>query len=191
MCQEVIGIVKGMAESEGLRRALQKAYRTKRQQHLDIVSRFVAFYLLGWEAYGSEYDLETFVNMGMDELRRLKGTARISQMVDDFNSALEVAWQIFGTDAFRKRLNREDPRKPFNKAYFEALSVALAKVSADEEKCLVQRKDLFQDNMMTLMNRSAFFQAISNGTEMCDRVRTRHQGIEEVVRATLKEERIA
>lgn len=186
MFPEVVPVLRRMAESPDFLRVTRGKIPTKRQEDKDFVSRFVAFYLLGPEAYNSTMDLETFVNKAMENLRKALNSPVVEKMQTDFTHALLVAEQIFGVDAFRKRLAPTDSLKPLNKAYFEVLTTTFARLNANQEACLLERKDLLKSNLMHLMNTRAFAASISTGTGRLERVQTRFKGVEDAVQATLE-----
>lgn len=190
MFPEVVPVLRSMAESADFLRVTRGKIPTKRQEDKDFVSRFIAFYLLGPQAYKNNMDIETFVNGAMQELRKVLNSPIVEQMKGDFAHSLQVAEQIFGIDAFRKRLAPEDYLKPLNKAYFEVLTTTFARLSADDEECILGRKDLLKDNLMWLMNTPTFATSISTGTGRLERVQTRFKGVANAIKATLDGRRL-
>ncbi len=188
MFPEVVPVLREMAESQDFVRVTHKKIPTKRQEDKDFVSRFIAFYLLGCQAYTSNMDIDTFVNEAMQRLRdEVKSESEITgKMKADFIRSLLTAEKIFGEDAFRKRMRREDALKPLNKAYFEVLTTTFARLSAEDETCLVDRKELLKDNLIYLMNNATFATSISTGTGRLDRVQTRFKGVADAIRVTLE-----
>lgn len=186
MFPKSIDTLREMAESEEFLRVTQGKIPVKRQEDKDFVSRFIAFYLLGYESYKSTMDLDAFVNLSMKTLCGTTDPAAIQKMKSDFKRALCIAEKIFADDAFRKRTQRGAQRNPINKAYFEVLTTTFAHLTGVEEKLLVERKELLIDNLIVLMRRPAFMTSISTGTGMVDRVQTRFKGVSDVVKATLE-----
>lgn len=187
MYQGVVPVLRRMAESTDFIRVTGGKISPKRQDDKDFVSRFIAFYLQGFDAYKPDADLDSFVNDGMGILSKkveVKSPS-VETMEQEFSRALCVAENIFGKDAFRKRLNKNDSRKPLNKAYFEVLTVTFSKLSDEETSFLIKHKELLQANLITLMNRPVFLTSISTGTGMYDRVQTRFRGVEEAIDATM------
>ena len=186
MFPKSIDTLREMAESEEFLRVTQGRVPVKRQEDKDFVSRFIAFYLLGYETYKPTMDLDAFVNLSMKTLCEATDPAAIQKMKSDFKRALCLAEKIFGDDAFRKRTQRGAPRNPINKAYFEVLATMFAHLTGAEENLLVERKELLIDNLIVLMRRPAFMTSISTGTGMVDRVQTRFNGVADAVKATLE-----
>ena len=185
MFPEVVPVLREMAESSEFLRVTHKKIPAKRQADKDFVSRFIAFYLLGYESYTLNMDIDMFINKSMQRLRGEMGSETVTTMKAHFIRSLLTAEKIFGDDAFRKRFRRGDPRKPLNKAYFEVLTTTFARLSADEEACLVNSKELFKDNLIALMNNAMFAASISMGTGRLDRVQTRFKGVRDAIRATI------
>lgn len=185
MFPDVVPVLQSMADSDEFLKATQGKIPKKRQEDKDFVSRFVAFYLLGYKAYKANMDIDSFVNEAMQKLQRELGTDHVSQMKEDFARALVIAEKIFGDDAFRKRMSRDENRKPLNKAYFEVLTNLFAALPDDKSACLIERKELLKDNLMYLMNIPSFAISISSGTGMLSRVQMRFQSVEKAIQATL------
>ena len=190
MFPEVLPVLREMAESQEFLRVTRNKIPTKRQEDKDFVSRFIAFYLLGYIAYKSNMDIDTFVNESMQTLRNKIHSEIVNVMKNDFVRSLLMAEKIFGNDAFRKRYRRDDPLKPLNKAYFEVLTTTFAKLNTDDETCLISRKELLKDNLIHLMNDDSFETSISTGTGRRDRVHMRFNGVENAIKATLENKKI-
>ena len=187
MYQSVVPVLRRMTESPDFIRVTGGKISPKRQDDKDFVSRFIAFYLQGFDAYKPDADLDSFVNDGMEILSKkveVKSPS-VETMEKEFSRALCIAEKIFGEDAFRKRLNKNDSRKPLNKAYFEVLTVTFSKLSDEEASLLIKQKELLQANLIRLMNRSVFLTSISTGTGMHDRVQTRFRGVVDAIDATM------
>lgn len=190
MFPEILPVLREMAESQEFLRVTRNKIPTKRQEDKDFVSRFIAFYLLGYQAYKSNMDIDTFVNESLQTLRNKIHSEIVNVMKNDFVRSLLMAEKIFGNDAFRKRYRRDDPLKPLNKAYFEVLTTTFAKLNTDDETCLISRKELLKDNLIHLMNDDSFATSISTGTGRRDRVHMRFNGVENAIKATLENKKM-
>jgi len=135
--------------------------KAERMQDRDFATRFLYFYILGYENY--EPDMHTFMNKGMSAVKKISDEEKES-VKHNFAGAMETAYEIFGNDAFRKRFNKEENRKPINKALFEVLSVLLAKLSDENSHLLVTKKEQFKNKMIALHQDQKFVAAISQGT---------------------------
>lgn len=158
--------------------------KSERMEDRDFATRFVSFYLIDYNDYTA--DMDTFMSKGMKKIYTLS-EKDIIELKKDFKKSLNTANQIFGNDAFRKRFNLEDARKPINKALFEVLSVSFAKLSEDECKKLIERKQMFKDLLIDLHNNEdgKFLRAISQGTAQKTTVIQRFTDIGIIINKTL------
>jgi hypothetical protein len=156
----------------------------KRMEDRDFVTRFVSFYLTDYEDYTP--DMDTFMSQGMKKIYDLPD-GQVSQLKSDYRKALTTAFAIFGNDAFRKRYNLEEPRKPINKALFDVLSVSFAKLSDEQCRHLINRKDVFRNKFIGLHNdeNGKFLRALTQGTALKANVIQRFTDIKKIINETL------
>lgn len=185
---KVVDVLKKMAESELFLSATCHKIPTRRQEDLDFVSRFVAFYINDYKTF--QPDLEALILKSMEYLRDVYDANQISIMVDDFNTAMKMSYDIFGRDAFRKRVNSEDARRPINKAYFEVISTTFAKMSSAKRDCLMAQKELLVDNLIELMKNTSYSRSLSGGTGTRDSVLRRFGWFEVVIEMTLSGKKV-
>lgn len=178
-----IETVQQMARDETFLKATDRKIPTKRKQDQDFVSRFIAFYLFDYEKYVP--DLETYINKGMELLRDTSDSNLIPKMKSDFIKAMDIAYEIFGNDAFRKRENVNNPRNPLNKAYFEVISTTFAKLSDQKATLLLQNRDLLKRNLIELMNNKSYSSSLSGGTGTKDSVLRRFSWFRDVIERTI------
>lgn len=155
---------------------------TLRMEDRDFITRFVSFYLINYREY--EPNLDTFLNNGMAKIRELSKT-EIELLKYNFYKSMKLSYKIFGTDAFRKRFNSSDSRKPINKALFEVLSVTFAKLTQNEVTLLIHKKEMFVDSFIDLHHDVSFLRSISQGTAIKDNVKKRFSEIERIIKKTL------
>lgn len=167
--------IKNMAKLQEFIQATGKRIPTKRMEDRDFVSRFVAFYLIDYSEY--QPGLDDFINSSMELLEKKE-----NQLIErDFKESLNLAYKIFREDAFRKRTDSREKRRPINKAYFEVITVLFAKLSAQNKKELLNHKDLFKENLMTLMANDRYSNSLSRGTGTKDSVNIRFSWFEQVL----------
>jgi len=166
------------------RHATDYRIQSRRMEDRDFATRFVSFYLIPYTNY--EPDLDSFLNKGMAKIRELD-VAQISKLKTDFKEAMILAWDLFGNDAFRKRLNVEDQRKPINKALFEVLSVNFAKLSEKDRERLLQNGDEFKEELIALQNAAdgKFLRSITQGTAQRETVDQRFRDIERIIHISI------
>ena len=173
--------IKKLAELDEFRKY---GINPKRMLDRDFVTRFVAFYSHKPKDYSP--DLDTFLNESMSKLKGLVGQ-ELKQIKLDFQKALIAAWDIFDDDAFRKRYNSNEKRKPLNKALFEIWTVKLSKLQNDKIKHLVARKNILKNEFINLLNNDEEFEkAITSATGDKKRVEKRFNAIEELIEKVLK-----
>lgn len=170
-------------EGKAFVKATDNRIGTFRMEDRDFITRFVSFYLIEYKKY--EPNLDTFLNNGMAAIRNLN-TSEISKLKDDFYNSMKLAYTIFGNDAFRKRFNKSDGRKPINKALFEVLSVCFAKMDEIDRIKLMSRKKEFKDAFIKLHFNESFLRAISQGTAIKESVFRRFQLVENIINETLE-----
>lgn len=168
-----VEVVKEMAKNPEFIKATGGKIPTARMQDQDFVSRFIAFYLIGAENYMP--DLDNFVNTSMERINKGVYDDRVIEaMKFDFGRSMELAYTLFGKDAFRKRENKADKKKPINKAYFEVIAVSLAKIGDDDASKLIKNQELFVDNLIQMMkSNKTYNDSFSGGTGKRDKVKKR------------------
>lgn len=176
------------ATNEGKLFAKATEYRINplRMEDRDFATRFVSFYLIPHQEY--QPDLDTFLNKGMAKIRDLSEN-EILILKHNFNEAMILANAIFGDDAFRKRFNEKDKRKPINKALFEVLSVNFANLTDIQRNDLLKKKTVFKRKLKDLHNAvdGKFIRSISQGTAQKDLVRERFTTVEKIINETLND----
>ena len=172
-----------MAMEKTFKDATCHIIKPERMEDRDFVTRFVAFYLQDHNSY--EPDMDGFMTRGMALIKRLSLVER-NTMKESFVKAMKTAMGIFGNDAFRKRRDEYDRRRPINKALFETLSVWLAKCNDEERGKLVERKSIVKRLFIELNNDDKFFYALSSGTGQKESVNYRHRKIRELINDVLK-----
>ncbi len=169
-------------------RATSEKISSVRMEDRDFATRYVSFYLIPYTEY--EPDLDTFLNKGMSKIKELSDSV-IKTIYDDFEKAMNTAFEIFGIHTFRKLFQDVQPRKPINKALFEVLSVNFAKLSIKETKLLLKNKEEFRNQFMILHNAAdgKFLRSISHGTAQKENVEQRFADIERILNKYIKNDR--
>ncbi|MDR1974658.1 MAG: DUF262 domain-containing protein [Bacteroidales bacterium] len=153
-------------------KATDNSVSSRRQDDLDFVARFLSFYLLGYEKY--EPDMDSFLTIGIKSIP--KEQEQQEKILNDFKKAIDVSYEIFGTNAFRK-ITSDNPRNRINKSLFEIISVYFAKLNEIEKNKLLEQKIDCRNafTQMLLTSNRDFFSAITTGTATKDNVRKRHE----------------
>ncbi len=145
----------------------------------DFANRFLCFYLFGFESYLP--DLDTYMSKAMAAIDK-KTPDEINKIKSDFTASMEIAFKIFGKEAFRKIHRKTKRLPPINKALFDALATQLALITEDQRKELFKNKTLFKNSLKDLIGRdSDFFTSITSSTGDRKRVQIRHSRIKDLI----------
>lgn len=172
-------------EGKAFAKATDYTIGSFRMEDRDFATRFVSFYLIKYHDY--KPDLDTFLNNGMSKIKELT-LLEIEKLKNDFYKAMTLAYDIWKEDAFRKRFNKKDSRKPINKALFEILSVTFARLSNEDVLKLKENKEILIDKFIQLHNKKegSFLRSITQGTAKRESVITRFSSIENIINETLE-----
>lgn len=173
----------GLAGCKEFRLATDSGVSSRRMLDREFVLRFCAFSLTSYRDF-KEPSLDIFFTRAMITLNNLPKDA-LAKLKQKFLAAMQVAHQVFGQDAFRKRLRREDPRRPINKALFETWAVLLGALSEADRKTILKRKNTLLEGHGALMKEKTFLNAITTATGDPAKVRTRFEKVEGLIRRTL------
>jgi len=159
-------------------KATDWSIRSTRMDDRELVLRFVAFYLIGLGSY-RQPDMDGFL---INAMKVINATDRetLDRVFDRFVISMKAAYDIFGSDAFRKRFISGAPRLPINKAAFEAISVNLAQLSSDNLATLVQFRERVRAGFIGLCLDRSFEAAISQGTGDIGKVSRRFSAIQQM-----------
>jgi len=173
--------VKALADLRSFKQATDFSIPEDRMLDREFATRFFAFYSI--EDY--KPDLNSFLNSGL-ELIPTKSQEELHFIKDQFDSAMGAALEIFGDDAFRKRYDIKDKRKPINKALFEVWSVLLSRLDSSELEILIKKKKNLREKFVHLLNDDEEFNwAITSGTGDRARVKKRFAEVDKIIRSTI------
>ena len=169
--------LKGLAETEEFRQATGGSVKPDRMADRECVLRFLAFYIDSWEKY-SAHDLDGYLGNTMKKINEM-GPSDRDRLADDFTKSMHASHAIFDDKAFRKFYDRNDRRRPVNRALFEVWSVGLARCSDDKIESLITNRERVIDRFSETLSADSDFQnAISYATGDYARVKKRFQTIE-------------
>lgn len=179
--------LKLLAESPEFKQATSiKDSRKERMEDREFVLRFLAFKLTYYKNY-KERSLKVFLNQAMTKLNEMTDQ-ELKRLELDFKRTMLAAFDIFGEQAFRRKLYKKNPQKRSepNRALFEAWSVNLCNLSEQQLEILKQRKEDLIDRFNYLVNRDEkFIAAISQGMGAVDKVKYRISKIENLIQEVL------
>lgn len=160
-------------EGKLFKKVTDGSIRSKRQEDLDFISRFVAFYLIDYSKY--EPDMDRFITLGTKVIRN--EVEVLNRIKLDFNNSLNLCYSIFGKNAFRKIKDTSEGRSFINKPIFEVISVAFSKLNENQRNILLDKKEEFFNKFILFQNdfSNKFWDSITTGTAAKDRVVTRNE----------------
>ncbi len=171
--------------SEEFKRATDNGIRGTRMDDRECVLRFLSFTLVPYTRY-KDTNLDSFLNERMSDINKMSDQD-IEHLRRQFLRAMAAAFDIFGTDAFRKRYAITARRYPISKALFEAWSVNLSRLDDDQLHLLYERrKDLIQRFVSLMAEDGDFDNAISQGTGNARKVYIRFSAIERIIGEVLR-----
>jgi len=167
-------------------RATAGGIQDRRMSDREVALRFLAFAMTSHKEYKTP-DLDGFLHRQMRTLNKMT-EAEHAALRNRFARAMRLAYDIFGNDAFRKRYQATDQRKPINKALFEAWSVNLDALSDSEARILIERRADLRKELMSIMNQRDFDAAVTQGTGDIGKVRVRFERIEHIIHKVLNDQ---
>jgi len=171
-------ISKDTEEGKSFLKATDNSIKSRRQDDLDFATRFLSFYLLGYENY--KPDMDFFMITGM---KSIPGNINEQQKIlNNFKKAMEIAYGVFGTNAFRKIIDNK--RSKINKPLFEILSVSFARLNEIEQSRLLKKKNECKNAFINMLRSDPHFEGyITRGTSNKDRVHRRHKIFSDFLRS--------
>ena len=173
-----------LANVDEFKRATENKIPTHRMLDRDFANRFLGFYLLGVENYGTKefgIDLDSYMSKAMAEIYS-KSEDELSKIKSDFEKAMKLSRTIFGREAFRKVKGPYDRLPPINKALFDALATQLALISDDDVEKLLINRDFFKQSLRYgLAENYDFFMSVTSSTGDRGRAILRHTKVKELI----------
>ena len=176
--------LRDLAQMDEFLAATDSSIGEARMADRECVLRFLAFYINPWEQYDAN-DLDGFLVGAMKSLNLMKREQR-EQLKEKFRETMAAAAAIFEKDAFRKRYDVSDKRKPINKALLETWSVGLARRQPADLKILVGRRKILCQRFSELLNTDQEFDlSVSTSTGVPQRVKKRFGEVERLIKRCL------
>lgn len=157
---------------------------SKRMLDQELVTRFVAFYILKPEKYRERMD--DFLESVMSHLRN-EDKAHLERICHDFNKAMLRARILFGGKAFKRILLTESGNgtNRINKAMFDVWSVQLSQMN-DNDFTKVKDSSVFTQKYDELLKNEKFINAVSQGTGHKESVTMRFFLVDQLIKECLQ-----
>ncbi len=173
-----------LARTEEFLKATEWKIKTHRMLDRDFANRFLGFYILGVENYGTKefgQDLDTYMSNAMASIYD-KSEEELDKIKTQFAKSMKLARTIFGREAFRKVYRKYDRIPPINKAYFDALSTQFALLTDEEMEILKSKKTLLRNTLKSVLAEdSDLFTSMTSATGDKKRTLYRHNRIKEII----------
>lgn len=173
-----------LANTEEFKKATQNKIATNRMLDRDFANRFLGFYLLGVENYGTkEYglDLDSYMSNAMATIYT-KSEIELEKITTDFKKSMILSQKIFDREAFRKIIGVSYRLPPINKALFDAIATQFALLNDDSAQRLLSNGELFKKILSEELSENySFFMSVTSATGDKNRVILRHTIIKELI----------
>lgn len=168
-----------LANLDEFKKATDYSIKSQRMLDRDFVNRFVAFYLLGYKNYVP--DLDSFMTKGMAQINELSSN-QLDNIRIAFKNSMNINYEIFRKNCFRKIDLSIPRRKPLNKALFDVFSVLFANLEDKGVEQILKSKDKLVDEYITILQNDIVFQSsISTSTSDKNRVTYRFDKISSLI----------
>ncbi|WP_418139839.1 DUF262 domain-containing protein [Oceanimonas smirnovii] len=167
-----------------------KTINDSRMAGRELILRFIAFSIIGYNAYNG--DMDDFLSIAMaclnDEHLNFSNIDFANSLIvpdkekviQDFLTGLDRNNIIFGDHAFRKSFGRER-KTPINKSLFDVWMFHLSKLSLDQFKSVEKNKKAVLNEYKALLSDNEFSNAISRHSGSISGVIQRHKAIQDLV----------
>ena len=174
-----------LANLDAFKETTGYSVKTERMQDREYVLRFIAFYEQSHSKY--EGSIDSFLNDAMEIINKKydpkKNIGYADRTKNLFIDVLTTSSQIFDKFAFR-RMPDILKRRTLSKALFETWTTCLAKLSKDERKSLVSKKDVLLSKYMDMYNEKEFTDSL--GSAKITSVTRRFEKIQELIDEVIK-----
>lgn len=175
--------IQRLARNQSFIKATDSRIPTKRMLDRDFANRFLAFYHLGYENY--QPDLDTFMSKAMSDIYKMNED-ELKKIEDDFTQSMNLIYDIFEKEAFRKAYYSYERLPPINKAIFDALSTQCALLSKDHQDTLRRKAKYFKDIFYNKFKEDkSFLDSVTTATGDKNRILIRHSIVKELINNTI------
>jgi hypothetical protein len=203
----VADLLKEFALTPDFIQATTESVNDSRMAARELILRFISFLIIGVEGYNKDDEMDGFLCDAMQIVNALysknppkNGDAFNKRIIlcDDlttikskFSLAMSRASQLFEKFAFRMSIRSKHeegtPRKPINKALFEAWSVILSNIRENEFGKLLEDRNKLDDELGKIYDISDPFRRYCGSDSLkVSGVKGRHETIKKIVRQLLE-----
>lgn len=176
-------LLKELAHSQSFKNATNHKVESTRQLDCEFVNRFLAFYILGMDDYKD--NLEVYLNKVLSRVKIATGK-EMETYRSAFYQAMDTAHALFGNKAFRK-IKKNGQFGMINKPLFECVSVTLARLTLEQCRKLLNKKELFYQKYLCLLRTESFVDSITNATAQRVNINKRNTAMMNIISEVLED----
>lgn len=171
-----------LAGEEYLKKAIGD--QSKRMVDQELVLRFLAFRFMDYEQ--SKKNIATFLDEMVSNLEKASAN-ELTEYKKAFQKAIKGCWLLFQEAAFEKSVTGESAkRRRKNSTLFEVWTNAMAVLSENDTKKLIQKKEILNQKHLDLMAKdNDYFRSITYSTQKKDHFKTRKAKVAELIKEVL------
>lgn len=133
----------------------------------EFINRFMAFYLLGLDAYKG--DMDQFLAEALIDINKFD-QSQIVNLKNKFLLSMRNCFATWGDHSFRKHAPNQERRNVINAALFDVLSTTMVKFPTEPTDTT---KNELRNALFALFDNSDFIQSITYSTNSLKQVKTR------------------
>jgi len=176
-------LLEDLAVSSEFQKATNKGIKSDRMADRECILRVLVFIIDNQDIFQRNTSFKKILDQAMAYINFMS-EEEIKIINNNFLSLMNLAFDLFGRDAFRK-MKKGSKRYPINKALFEAWSVNLYKLNAQEIEIIKERKETAKQKIIDLTNEGKFNTTVYRSTGTLKTVLHRLNEIEQIIKSVL------
>ncbi|MDJ0660886.1 MAG: DUF262 domain-containing protein [Crocosphaera sp.] len=155
-----------LAESQEFKKVVNLSNARKmRMDDREFVLAGLSFLLTDYTEYSNYSSRNKFLARNLVILNKLS-QEQLRDLENKFKRVMQVAWKIFGDQAFRKLIKNAKRKSPQNQALFETWSFCLSGLTDQEIKVLISKEEKLKNKFMNKIESDPqFLKSISQASE--------------------------
>ena len=164
--------LKDESETELFLTATGQSLDAKKMRDRELINRFCAFHLLGYETY-TKADMDGYLAKALQQMNKMS-ESELADLSAAFRRGLQNNYELFERHAFRKHNPGQDARNIFNASLWDVMTTGLAQYSEDRVKDsaddlreafyeLLRRRRVYRGNYIQPEQRQSSGKAIRTG----------------------------
>lgn len=162
--------LKKESETELFLAATGKSLDAKKMRDRELINRFCAFHLLGYESY-TKADMDGYLASALQKMNEMPNS-ELDDLSAKFRRALKNNYELFERHAFRKHTPSQESRNIFNASLWDVMTTGLARFS---EATVENSADELRDAFYELLDDTEFIAAITYSPNSVKRVEKRFE----------------